>query len=439
MALSSLVLLAGALAEQPAPNIPFEKYELENGLEVILAEDHSVPFVQVNIWYDVGSKDEVEGRTGFAHLFEHLMFQGSANHNTEYFQPLESIGASVNGTTSFDRTNYFEGVPAEYLPLALWLESDRMGWLLPALTEEKLDNQREVVRNERRQRYENTPYGEVWVWIFENLYPAGHPYNVPTIGRHEDLEAATLEDVNAFFEKWYAPNNATLTICGDFDPAEAKTLVSQYFGEIPRGEDVQSVTSAEAGLTEEIIVYKTDDVPHPRLWLAWITPALYADGDADMDIISSLLSDGKDSRLYKTLVLDKQIAKDIEAYQYSARLHGQYMIEATPAEGHTTEDLLAEIDAILAELKASGPSDEEISVAVLNWEAGFFDGLQTISSKANMLNSYNTFTGDPGFISQDLERYRSVSRDSVTEALNTWLPADRRVVLHVKPADGEEE
>ena len=439
MALTSLVLLAGALAEQPAPNIPFEKYELENGLEIILAEDHSVPFVQVNIWYDVGSKDEVEGRTGFAHLFEHLMFQGSANHNTEYFQPLESIGASVNGTTSFDRTNYFEGVPAEYLPLALWLESDRMGWLLPALTEEKLDNQREVVRNERRQRYENTPYGEAWVWIFENLYPDGHPYHVPTIGRHEDLEAATLDDVNAFFEKWYSPNNATLTICGDFDPAEAKLLVEQYFGEIPRGEDVQSVTTAEASLTEEVIVHQTDDVPYPKLWVAWISPALYADGDAEMDIISSLLSDGKDSRLYKTLVLDKQIAKDVAAYQYSARLHGQYMIEATPAEGHTTAELLAEIDAVLAELKETGPSDEEISVAVLNWEAGFFDGLQTISSKANMLNSYNTFTGDPGFISQDLERYRSVSRDSVVAALTTWLPADRRVVLHVTPTVEEEE
>ena len=367
------------------------------------------------------------------------MFQGSANHDTEYFQPLESIGASVNGTTSFDRTNYYEGVPSEYLPLALWLESDRMGWLLPALTEEKLANQQEVVRNERRQRYENTPYGEVWVWLFENLYPEGHPYNVPTIGRHEDLEAATMDDVTAFFQKWYVPNNATLTICGDFDPAEAKELVEQYFGEIPRGADVQSVTSAEAALTEEVVVRKTDDVPHDKLWIAWITPALYADGDAEMDIISSLLAEGKDSRLYKTLVLDKKIAREVEAYQYSARLHGQYIIEATPTEGHTTEELLAEIDAILAEFKETGPGEEEIEIAVLNWEAHFFDGLQTISSKANMLNSYNIITGDPGFISQDLERYRSVSRDSVMSAVNTWLPADRRVVLHVTPATGEEE
>ena len=437
MALTSLVLFASALAEQPT--IPFEKYELDNGLDVILAEDHSVPFVQVNLWYDVGSKDEVEGRTGFAHLFEHLMFQGSANHDTEYFQPLESIGASINGTTSFDRTNYFEGVPSEYLPLALWLESDRMGWLMPALTQEKLDNQREVVRNERRQRYENTPYGEVWVWLFESLYPAGHPYHTPTIGRHEDLEAATLGDVTAFFDQWYSPNNATLTICGDFDPAEAKTLVAQYFGEIPRGAEVQSISSAEAELTQEVVVHKTDDVPHAKVWVAWISPALYADGDADMDIVSSVLSDGKDSRLYKTLVLDKKIAREVEAYQYSARLHGQYIIEATPAEGHTTEEVLAEIDAILAELQAEGPTAEEIEVAVLNWEAHFFDGLQTIASKANMLNSYNTFTGDPGFITQDLERYRSVTRESVTAALNTYLPADRRVVLHVTPEVAEEK
>jgi zinc protease len=444
MALTSLILLAGALADQPAPTIPFEKYELDNGLDVILAEDHSIPFVQVNIWYDVGSKDEVAGRTGFAHLYEHLMFQGSAHHDTEYFQPLESVGASINGTTSFDRTNYFEGVPAEYLPLALWLESDRMGWLLPALTQEKLDNQREVVRNERRQRYENTPYGEVWVWLFENLYPEGHPYHVPTIGRHEDLEAATLEDVTAFFNTWYAPNNATLTICGDFDPAEAKALVQQYFGEIPRGEEVRSVTTAEAALTEEIVVHKTDDVPHPRLWIAWISPALYASGDAELDIVSTLLADGKDSLLYRTLVLDKQLAKDVEAYQYSARLHGQYIIEATPAEGHTTDELLAEIDALLAGLRADGPDPDEVSVAVLNWEARFFDGLQTISSKANMLNSYNTFTGDPGFITADLERYRGVTAASVSEALSTWLPADRRVVLHVTPEAatpeaGEEE
>ena len=438
MALTSLLLLAGALAEQPAPTIPFEKYELDNGLDVILAEDHSIPFVQVNLWYDVGSKDEVEGRTGFAHLFEHLMFQGSANHNTEYFQPLQSIGAVVNGTTSFDRTNYYEGVPAEYLPLALWLESDRMGWLLPALNQEKLDNQREVVRNERRQRYENTPYGEARVWLFENLYPEGHPYHVPTIGRHEDLEAATLEDVNAFFKKWYVPNNATLTICGDFDPEEAKALVQQYFGEIPRGEEVQSITSAEASLTEEIVVRKTDKVPHPKVWMAWISPALYADGDAEMDIISSLLADGKDSLLYKTLVLDKKIAREVNAYQYSARLHGQYIIEATPTEGHTTEELVAEIDAILAALKETGPAEEDIAIAVLNWEASFYDGLQTIASKANRLNSYNIFTGDPGFISQDLERYRSVSTDSVSAALTTHLPPDRRVVLHVTPIAEEE-
>ena len=420
-----------AHAQAPTPEIPFEMYELDNGLDVILAEDHSIPFVQVNIWYNVGSKDEVAGRTGFAHLFEHLMFQGSAHNDEEYFQLLEQIGAQVNGTTSFDRTNYFEGVPSEYLPLALWLESDRMGWLLPALSQEKLDNQKEVVRNERRQRVENPPYGEAWMWLFENLYPEGHPYHVPTIGRHEDIEAATLEDVTAFFQTWYVPNNASLVISGDFDPAVAKDLVQQYFGEIPRGEQPAPVTEAPASLSEEVVVRHEDEVPHPRVWIAWLTPALYADGDAEMDIISALLADGKDSRLYQRLVRDLQIAKDVEAYQYSARLQGQFIIEATATEGHTTDELVAEIDALLDQLRAEGPTAEEVEIAKTNYEASFFSGLQSISAKADRLNSYNILTGDPGYIGTDLARYRALTQESVANAATTYLPADRRVILHI--------
>lgn len=429
-----LATVGGALAEAPTPSIPFEKYELANGLDVILSEDHSVPFVQVNIWYDVGSKDEVEGRTGFAHLFEHLMFQGSAHLDQDYFQPLERIGGQLNGTTSFDRTNYYEGVPAEYLPLALWLESDRMGWLLPALTPDKLKNQQDVVRNERRQRYENTPYGEAFVWLFEALYPEGHPYHTPTIGKHEDIEGADLADVKAFFEQWYVPSNATLTICGDFDPQVARQLVEQYFGEIPASKHTpRSVTEADAALTEEVVVRKADAVPDARVWIAWITPELYADGDADMDILSSVLSDGKESRLYSRLVRDLKIARDVEAYQFSQRLHGQFIIEATAAEGHTTDELVAEIDKVLAELRAAGPTAEELEIARINYEAGFFDGLQTIAAKADRLGSYNTLTGDPGYIDEDLARYRALTQESVTRAAQTWLPADRRVVLHVTP------
>jgi len=430
------VLCSTAVADE-AVSIPFEHYELDNGLDVILSEDHSVPFVQVNLWYDVGSKDEEAGRTGFAHLFEHLMFQGSKNMDSDYFVPLQRIGAQINGTTSFDRTNYFEGVPSEELPLALWMEADRLGWLLPALTEEKLQNQKDVVRNERRQRYENRPYGMVWVWLFENLYPEGHPYHVPTIGRHEDLEAATMDDVKAFFATWYVPNNASLSICGDFDPAEAKALVEQYFGEIPRGEDPTHVTVEPTVLTEEKVVRETDAVPHDKVWIAWPTPPLYAEGDADLDILSDVLTDGKESRLYEHLVRDKQIAQDVSAFQYSARLQSQYIIMATAASGHTTDEVVAEIDAVLAELREQGPTDDEVGVSKLNWEANFYNDLLSINSKANRLNSYNTITGDPGFIEADQARYQAVTADSVQAIIQSHLTPTGRVVLHVSPEEGE--
>ncbi len=429
-----------ALPDGPQVDIPFEEYDLDNGLHVILAEDHSVPFVQVNVWYRVGSKDEVEGRTGFAHLFEHLMFQGSANMNDDYFVPLQRIGAQVNGTTNFDRTNYFEGVPSEQLPLALWLESDRMGWLLPALTQEKLDNQKEVVRNERRQRYENTPYGEVWVWLMESLFPQDHPYHVPTIGRHEDLEAATMDDVTAFFQTWYLPNNASLVISGDFDPAEAKMLVDRYFSEIPAGpqpEPTLSYDLPDDWLADGLVVEKTDDVPHAKVWIAWISPALYDDGDADLDILSSVLSDGKESRLYSHLVHELQIARDVEAYQVSSIVQGAYMIEATAAAGHTTEELVEEIDTVLAKLRAEGPTKQEVAVAKTNWQVRFFQGIQTIGRKADLLQAYYTWKGDPGFIDDDLQRYLDVSADDVKNAVQTWLDPDRRVVLHVRPEGGD--
>ena len=441
--LVTLALLAGVAhadddvvattASKPSVTIPHEKIELDNGLDVILAEDHSVPFVWVNLWYNVGSKDEQAGRTGFAHLFEHLMFQGSEHYDADYFIPLQAVGARINGTTNFDRTNYFEGVPSEQLPLALWLESDRMGWLLPALTDEKLKNQQDVVRNERRQRYENRPYGMVWVWLFENLYPEGHPYNVPTIGKHEDLEAATMADVQTFFKTWYVPNNATITLAGDFDRDEALGLVEKYFGDIPRGADTTPVLDKPASLSEETVVRKEDKVPHAKVWMAWLTPKLYAEGDAEMDIVSSLLTDGKDSRLYKHLVHDKQIAKDVQAFQYSARLQSQFIIEATASEGHTTDELVAEIDDLVADLREKGPTEDEVSVAKTNYEVRFYQSLRTISRKADMLSSYNTVTGDPDFIGKDLQRYLDLDVTRVHEAAKAWLPADKRVVLHVTP------
>jgi zinc protease len=344
--------MAPLYAEAPSPSIPFESYKLENGLHVILSEDKSIPFVQVNLWYNVGSKDETPGLSGFAHLFEHLMFQGSEHYDQEYFAALEEIGAKVNGTTSFDRTNYFEGVPAEHLPLALWIESDRMGWLLPALTQEKLTNQQEVVRNERRQRYEVTPFGEVWVWLFENLYPEGHPYHIPTIGTHEDIENANLDDVKAFFEKWYVPSNASLVVCGDFDTQQTKELIEEYFGEVPSGSPVKPLRSMPfQKLEQSKEITKEDKVPFSKVWLAWPTPAVYKTGDAELDILSTLLTDGKDSTLYQSLI-ETGLAKDVQAFQYSTVLQGQYIIEITPASGHTTDEVVARIDKSLSEFSA---------------------------------------------------------------------------------------
>ena len=433
-------ILAGLAAADEAaekPSLEFEAYELDNGLNVILSEDHSSPIVQVNIWYDVGSKDELPGKTGFAHLFEHLMFQGSLHFDDDYFMPLQAIGARVNGTTNFDRTNYFEGVSSEYLPLALWMESDRMGWLLEALSEDKLSNQKDVVRNERRQRYEVPPYGEVRPWLYENLYPEGHPYHVTTIGKHEDLEAATMDDVRAFFKKWYVPNNATLTVCGDFDPEEAKKLIQDYFGEIPRGEDVQSLQTADHQLTEEKVIRKEKEVPEDKVWIAWITPALYAEGDADLDIFSTLIADDNDSILTKALVFDQRIAKSVVAYQSSSRLQSIYLMELTAAKGHSTDELVEAADAVLAKFKSDGANADDVEIAKNNWESNFYWSLLNISGKANMLSSYNTLTGDPGYMSKDIQRYLDVTADTVNATVQKYLGSNR-VVLHVNAPKAEE-
>ena len=440
-ALMGLALTASA-ADAPDTRtlaIPYEEYDLDNGLHVILSEDHSVPFVQVNLWYRVGAKDEVEGRSGFAHLFEHLMFQGSEHMDGEYFGPLQRIGARINGTTNMDRTNYFEGVPSEQLPLALWLEADRMGFLLPALTQEKLDNQKLVVRNERRQSYENRPYGMTWWWLFENLYPEGHPYHIPTIGKHEDIDAANLEDVKDFFKQWYVPNNASLSIAGDFEPAEAKALVEKYFGDIPSGPQPEPILSVDpVVLDTETVIRKTDDVPHDKVWLAWHSPALYAPGDAELDTLSSILTSGKDSRLYRALVEEQKIAQDVSAYQVSMLLGSFYVIEATAVEGQDPDALVAAIDEAVAGLKAEGVTEEEVSLAKTNWEASFYRRMLTISSKANQLNQYYVQTGDTGYIGKDLARFMNVSTDGVAAALGGL--GSERVVLHIGPekaAEGE--
>jgi predicted Zn-dependent peptidase len=423
-------------------HIPFEEYDLDNGMHVILSPDKSVPFVWVNIWYQVGAKDEMPGRSGFAHLFEHLMFQGSEHRDDEYFAPLQKVGAVINGTTNWDRTNYFEGVPAEQLPLALYMESDRMGWLLPALTEEKLENQKLVVRNERRQSYENRPYGMVWKWLAESLFEPTHPYHIPTIGRHEDIDAASLADVKAFFRQWYVPSNASLSIAGDYDPEQAKALIEKFFGHVPAGPKPSPVLeptatiAAAARLSEEKVVRYTDDVPHQKVWIAWHSPGLYRTGDADLDVLASVLASGKDSRLYSHLVHDTQVAKSIKAYQVSLLLSSFYVIEATASPGKTTDEVVTEVDRVMAEMLKDGPTEEEVQIAKVNWEARFFGDMASIRAKSNQLNKYYIQTGITDYIGTDLARYLMVTPGSVHKAQEAWL-TDKRVVLHVRPEVAE--
>ena len=429
-----MIPILSALALAGDPSIPFTRYELDNGLKVTLAPDTSVPFVCVNVWYDVGSKDEVAGRSGFAHLFEHLMFNGSKHADADFFAPLQPLGARLNGSTTLDRTNYYECLPSEHLPLTLFLEADRMGWLLPALTAEKLQNQKDVVRNERRQNYDNPPYGQAWLEILKNAYPAGHPYHIATIGRHEDIEAATLEDVSGFFKKWYVPNNASLVLTGDFDDAVARELIGRYFGPVPKGPKPEHLQPATpASFTEERRVRATDDVPFEKVWLVWHSPALYAPDDAELDLLSSALADGKDSRLYKSLVHEKQVAQDVSAYQSSSAWGSLYVISAQATAGHNADELVTAIDAVLADARSRPISKEEVELGKTSYEVQFFGSITSIQGKADLLNGYITRTDDAGYLSKDLARYRAASTEGVNAALARWLPPDRRLVLTIGP------
>jgi len=419
-------------------SIPHEHYELDNGLDVILVEDHSTPIVHVNVWYHVGSRSEEQGLTGFAHLFEHLMFQGSLSQPGEYFDPLSAVGASINGTTNTDRTNYFETVPAEYLPMALFLESDRMGWLLPELTLEKLDNQREVVKNERRQRYENPPFGTAWMELMAAVWPEGHPYRHTTIGSHEDLSNASLDDVKAFFTKWYVPDNASLAVVGDFDPATAKSLIDEYFGTIERGpEPLPPWEFAPAAIPASKEVRLFQEVPEQRVWIAWTSPALYEPGDAELDLFNQPLASGKDSRLYRALV-DTGIAKSVDAYQASSMLASIYIVQATAAAGHDTDEIVAIVDEVLASITTDQPpTAEEIEAARANYEAGFFRRMRTIAGVANLAQFYNLAKGEPDWVARDLARYDRTPEQVVAAAQEVL--SQPRVVMHIWPEPAEAE
>jgi zinc protease len=424
-------------AATDVPTLTFEKYTLPNGLEVILSEDHRLPLVAVNLWYHVGPANEEPGRTGFAHLFEHMMFQGSKHvPGDSHFKLVEGAGASdVNGTTGFDRTNYFQTLPANQLELGLWLESDRMGYLLDDLDQEKLTNQQDVVRNERRQSIENRPYGIVDEAVFHQLFPKGHPYYADIIGSHTDIQAAQLADVQNFFKKYYAPNNASLAIVGDVDKAAAKKLVEKYFGPLKSGPPVQKPSVQTPPITAERRVVVTDRVELPRVTMAWLSPPIYTAGDANADVAASALGGGKSSRLYKALVYDKQIAQDVVSYQYSLMLTSVFVIEATARPGHTAAEVEAALDAELTRFRASGPDQAEVDRARNTSEAQTIRGLERLGGfggVADRLNDYNHYLGDPGFLPKDIERYRQVTPATV-KAFAQQLTPTSRVVVHGVP------
>jgi zinc protease len=415
--------------------IPYIKRTLDNGLDVIVHEHRQLPMVAVNVWYHVGSKNEQPGRTGFAHLFEHLMFEGSEHHDKGYFQPLQQAGGLLNGSTNPDRTNYWEVVPTGALELALWMESDRMGHLLPALTREKFENQRDVVLNERRQNYENRPYGLAGVALAAALFAPDHPYHWLTIGSTEDLRAMSLDQVRDFFTTYYHPANASLSLAGDVDPARGLDLVEQFFGDIPAGPKPARVQADGTRGTEARLVME-DRVELARLYLAWQSPAMFAEGDADLDLAADLIAHGKTSRLYKSLVYDRQLAADVVAYQHSRELSGVFQIAATAVPGVPLADLEQIIVETLSDLAAQGPSDAELARARAQTEAQFVYRIQTIGGfggKSDQLNAYNVFRGDPGYFAADRSRYESATRASMAAAAEKWLIGRPRVALSVVP------
>ncbi len=418
------------------PPINYKEIKLKNGLRVIMHVDKSTPIVAVNLWYHVGSKNEVPGRTGFAHLFEHMMFQGSKHYDNDYFLPLQEAGASINGTTNSDRTNYFEVVPSNFLELALWLESDRMGFLLDAMTMEKLNNQRDVVKNERRQRVDNQPYGTAFEKISELMYPKDHPYHWTTIGSLEDLSAASMEDVQSFFRQYYVPNNASLVIAGDFDPKEAEKLVKKYFEPIPKGNDIKRPNPPTPKLEKEVRFEMEDSVQLPRVYMTWHTVPQYTTDEPALDILSNILSSGRGSRLQSKLVYDKQIAQTVFASHGTREISGTFQTVATASRKDASlEELEKEINAELERIKKEPPTAEEMNRALNAIESSTIFSLQTILGKANQMNGYAVFLNKPNFFQEDLDRYRKVTPADVQKAAQKYL-TDNRLILTVIPRKG---
>ena len=415
--------------------IGFEKFTLPNGLEVILHEDHTLPLVAVNVWYNVGSKDEEIGRTGFAHLFEHMMFEGSKNHNKSFFEPLQKVGGNLNGSTSSDRTNYWETLPANYLELALWLESDRMGFLLDALDQSRFDIQRDVVKNERRQSYENRPYGMAYLALQPAVYPSPHPYSWPTIGSQEDLEAASLEDVKDFFRLYYAPSNASIVIAGDIDPEEARNSVERYFGDIAPGPPITRLGRMDSDLRGEVTLTMRDKVQLPRLYLVWPTVPLFDPDEAPLDVLAMVLGDGKSSRLSRILVYEKQIARDVSIGNYAQSLAGEFQIQVTANSEQDMREVQKIVEEEVDRLKAEPPTEIELARAKNRIESErvrYMEHIGGFYGVADLLNYYNINAGDPEAINTDLERYRAVELEDISRVAGSRIDS-ARVKLTVLP------
>ena len=439
LCVASLAPRASSVAAQAAAplRVPYETFTLPNGLQVIVHEDHSVPVVSVNIWYHVGSGDERAGRTGFAHLFEHIMFMGSQHVPTgEFDKLLEAAGGDNNGSTTEDRTNYFEDAPSNALPLMLWLDSDRMGFLVPEITAEKVDLQRGVVQNERRQSYENRPYGLADENILKRLFPATHPYSWPVIGSMADLSAATLEDVRNFFRTSYTPNNATLSIAGDVTAGEARQLAQKYFGDIPRGPTVTRPTPPAVLLTADVYATLEDRVQTPRVYNAWHTQKAFAPDDAGLDVLANVLAGGRSSRLYRRLVYELQIASDVVAFQDGSRLDGKFEVWVTARPGHALGELQRVVDEEVRKLADAAPTLREVQRAQNTFEAQFLSRMERVGSfggKADQLSYYAYFVGTPDYFQRDLDRYLKVTPADVQRIARTYLADAHRVVLSVVP------
>lgn len=433
-ALSATIAVAGSSS---ALNVPFQKYTLPNGLTVILHEDHTLPLVTVNVAYRVGSRYEEKGRTGFAHLFEHLMFMGTRRAPTKMFDAwMETEGGWNNAWTSEDQTDYFDVSPAHALPLLLWLEADRLSSLGNDMTLDKLNAQRDVVRNERRQTSENQPYGKVELRLPELLFPPDSPYHHPVIGSHEDLQAATVDDVKSFFSRWYVPSNASLVIAGDFDPSQARLLVDRDFAWIAAGSAPQPPAVPPARLDRVVRETIEDNVQLPKVVMAWPSPDRYAPGDAELDLVRVILAEGKSSRLFKALVYDRDLAQEVKVNQNSRDAGSDFEVEAIARPGVTLEQLEAAMDAELHKLASEPVSADELTMAKNQFETAFVKRLESLADRAMVLNLYQATKGDPGYAERDLQRYRDVTTASLQATVKSTVRLDGRVILRIVPKPG---